>query len=173
VIYFNGFSLQGEEKEFETYLIDNDVTVCGFSYGAQQAFEYVYNSTNRIERLILLSPAFFQTQKASFIRTQLRYFESAQERYMEHFLDNVVYPASVSLLKYLHVGRYDELEALLRYRWDEAKIQEVLDRGTIIEVFLGDEDKIIDVKSALEFFSPMVTTYCIKGAGHLLRGKER
>ena len=44
-----------------------------------RAFEYVYHfTTQRIDTLILISPAFFQTEKPSFIRTQLRYFEAGQ-----------------------------------------------------------------------------------------------
>ena len=61
--YFNGFSLQNEEELFSEYLLQSELCVAGFSYGAQKAFEYVYKSKERIDRLILLSPAFFQTQK--------------------------------------------------------------------------------------------------------------
>jgi pimeloyl-ACP methyl ester carboxylesterase len=166
--YFNGFSLQNEEKIFDEYLTKGDYTVAGFSYGAQQAFEYAYASKERIERLILLSPAFFQTQKSSFIRTQLRYFEAGQEAYVKQFLSNVEYPSNIDLSEYLNVGTKEELEALLTYVWDEKKIQEVLDRGTSIEVFLGFNDKIIDAKKAFDFFTPLTTTYLIKDVGHIL-----
>ena len=53
--------------------------------------------------------------------------------------------------------------------WDENKIQEVLDRGTTIEVFLGIEDKIIDAQAAFNFFSPLTTTYFMKDMGHILK----
>ena len=142
--YFNGFSLKGEEALFSSYLIESEYCVAGFSYGAQQALEYVYNSKVRIDRLILLSPAFFQTQKPSFIRTQLRYFEAGQEAYVKQFLANVTYPSVLNLSDYLKVGTTEELEALLTYIWDEEKIKKILDRGTTIEVFLGKKDKIID-----------------------------
>jgi len=59
---------------------------------------------------------------------------------------------------------------LLTYTWDKEKIQEVLERGTTIEVFLGEEDKIIDAQQAFEFFKPLATTYFIKHVGHLLKG---
>ena len=166
--YFNGFSLTNEAALFEPYLIDSDYCVAGFSYGAQQAFEFVYQSKQRVDRLILLSPAFFQTQKPSFIRAQLRYFEAGQEAYVKQFLSNVSYPSSVDLSSYLKVGTKEELEALLCYRWDEEKIQEVLQRGTTIEVFFGEEDKIIETKKAFDFFAPLTTTYFIKRVGHLL-----
>ena len=166
--YFNGFSLHNEEKLFSEYLIESDLCVAGFSYGAQQAFEYAYNATTRIDRLILLSPAFFQTQKPSFIRTQLRYFEIDKASYVTQFLKNVAYPGKVDLKAYLKAGKKEELEALLNYRWDPTKIQILLDRGTTIEVFLGGKDKIIDAEAAFVFFSPLVTTYLVKDAGHLL-----
>lgn len=170
VQYFNGFSLQNEEELFSEYLVESDLCVAGFSYGAQQAFEYVYHFKERVDRLILLSPAFFQAQKPSFIRTQLRYFEAGQEAYVKQFLLNVAFPSKLDLSDYLKVGTYGELEALLIYRWDTEKIQEVLDRGTTIEVFLGSEDKIIDTQKAFDFFAPLATTYFVKGVGHILRG---
>ena len=166
--YFNGFSLQHEEKVFDDYITKGDYTVAGFSYGAQQAFDHAYTSKDRIEKLILLSPAFFQTQKPSFIRTQLRYFEAGQEAYVKQFLSNVAYPSDINLSKYLKVGIKEELDALLTYVWDEKKIQEILDRGTTIEVFLGHEDKILDAKKAFDFFTPLTTTYLIKNVGHIL-----
>jgi pimeloyl-ACP methyl ester carboxylesterase len=170
VRYFNGFSLQGEEQYFNDYLIQSDLCVAGFSYGAQQAFEYVYNTTQRVDRLILLSPAFFQNQKPSFIRTQLRYFQSGQEAYIKQFMANAAYPSEVDLSASLNTGTYEELEALLMYRWDSEKVKEVIARGTTIEVFLGSEDQIIDATAAFEFFTENTVTYWIKGAGHLLRG---
>jgi pimeloyl-ACP methyl ester carboxylesterase len=167
--YFSGFSLQNEEKLFSSYLIESDYCVAGFSYGAQQALEYVYNSKVRMERLILLSPAFFQTQKPSFIRTQLRYFEAGQEAYVRQFLTNVTYPSGLDLSANLSTGTREELEALLTYIWNEEKIKKILDRGTTIEVFLGKKDKIIDAQAAFDFFVPLTTTYFIKDAGHLLK----
>jgi pimeloyl-ACP methyl ester carboxylesterase len=169
VKYFNGFSLQGEERFFSEYLVDSDLAVAGFSYGAQQAFEFVYNSSERVERLTLLSPAFFQNQKPSFIRTQLRYFQSGKEAYVKQFLKNVSYPSSIDLSTHLKIRTYEELEGLLTYQWDIGKIKEIAARGTTIEVFLGANDKIIDVAAALEFFSECATTYFIKSAGHLLK----
>jgi len=167
--YFNGFSLQNEKELFLPYLTESAYCVSGFSYGAQQAFEYVYHATERIDRLILLSPAFFQTQKPSFIRTQLRYFEAGQDAYVKQFLANAAYPSKLGLSDYLNVGTKEELEALLSYTWDKKKIQEVLDRGTTIEIFLGEDDKIIDAQKAFDFFRPMTTTYFMKHVGHILK----
>ena len=170
MVYFNGFSLHNEEELFKEFVVESDLCVAGFSYGAQKAFDYVYHSKERIDRLILLSPAFFQTQKTSFTRTQLRYFEAGKEAYVKQFLANVAYPSNLDLSNYLKVGTKEELEALLTYTWDKQKIQEVLDRGTTIEVFLGKDDKIIDAQAAFDFFASLTTTYFIKSVGHLLRG---
>ena len=168
VKYFNGFSLQNEESLFANYITSNDTTVAGFSYGAQKALEYAYTSTKRIDKLILLSPAFFQTQKASFIRAQLRYFETDKQAYITQFLKNVAYPSLVNLTPYIKKSNQEELHALLTYKWEEEKIQALLDRGTTIEVFIGTLDKIIQSNDTLNFFKKLCTTYSIKNAGHIL-----
>jgi len=170
--YFNGFSLEKEEELFSDYLDNSAYTVSGFSYGAQKAFEYVYHCKCRVDRLILISPAFFQTQKASFIRTQLRYFKSDKESYVKQFLENVAYPSKTSLESYLTVGSKEELNDLLTYVWDKKKMKEVLARGTTIEVFIGDEDKIINSHEAIDFFKETSTLYTIKKSGHLLEQKR-
>lgn len=169
MLYFNGFSLQNDHEHFKSYLVDSDLCVAGFSYGAQKAFDYVCNSKERIDRLILLSPAFFQSKKQSFIRTQLRYFEAGQDAYVDQFLKNTAYPSTTDLSAYLKIGSKEELEALLTYQWDEEKIKKVQEKGTVIEVFLGGKDKIIDARETLDFFAPLVTSYYIKDVGHLLR----
>jgi len=166
--YFNGFSLQNEEIFFQDYIVDSDYCVAGFSYGAIKAFEYVYNSPNRVDRLILLSPAFFQNQKKSFLRTQLRYYKSNPQAYIEQFIKNVVYPSDISLEEYMNIGSDNELESLLTYIWDRDKIQKLIDRGVTIEVFIGGEDKIVNSQKSFEFFCELTTTYLIKSAGHLL-----
>ena len=166
--YFNGFSLCNEEEFFKEQLIESEYSVGGFSYGAQKAFEYVYNTTERVDRLVLISPAFFQNHKKSFIKTQLRYFKADKDAYSEQFLKNVAYPSSVDLSSYICEGDYEELEALLSYIWEKEKILELLERGVIIEVFMGDRDKIVDFEKSYEFFSELVPVYLFKGRGHLL-----
>lgn len=168
MIYFSGFSLQNEQSIFSSYSVDNDYTVMGFSYGAQRAFEYIYNSKRRIDRLILISPATFELSKQSFIRTQLRYFQSNRDEYIKGFLSNVTYPSDFDLSPYLGIGTKDELEELLSYRWDRDRLQALVDRGVTIEVFVGSCDKIIDYQEAVELFSPYATIYQIKGVGHIL-----
>jgi pimeloyl-ACP methyl ester carboxylesterase len=166
--YFNGFALSNEEIFFEEQLVQSDFVVAGFSYGAQQAFEYVFNSTKRIDRLILLSPAFFQNHKKSFVRTQLRYYKADEKAYTEQFLKNVAYPANIDLSKYLSIGDIESLEKLLSYVWEKEKIEILKKRGVSIEVFMGEEDKIVDAQKSFEFFSELLTVYFVKKVGHLL-----
>lgn len=169
--YFNGFSLKNEEELFSQYIDRGDYSVSGFSYGAQRAFEYVYYTQTRIDKLILISPAFFQIHKSSFIRTQLRYFQSDKASYIKQFLENVAYPSTQSLNKYLNSGTKEDLHALLSYVWDIKKIKEVRNRGTTIEVYIGNEDKIIDSKEAIHFFHEISTLYIVNKSGHSLEYK--
>ena len=169
MLYFNGFSLRGEEYLFSGFTDENDFTVAGFSYGAQKAFEYAYSSPERVEKLILLSPAFFQNEKESFKRAQLRYFEKDRKSYISQFLANATYPSDIDLLSYLDTGESRQLETLLNYQWDKERIDDLLDRGTDIEVYLGGKDRIIKSKDAFDFFSESALTYLIKDAGHILR----
>ena len=167
--YFNGFSLNREEIFFKEQLLKSDFTVAGFSYGAIKAFEYAYQTTTRVDRLTLFSPAFFQNHKSSFVRTQLRYYRANQEVYTQQFLENVAYPSAVNLIEYLTKGTINELEELLSYSWDRDKIKELVSRGVTIEVYIGEEDKIVDAKKSFEFFKELVPCYFIKGVGHLLK----
>ncbi len=166
--YFNGFSLSGEEKIFSSFIDSGEFTIAGFSYGAQRAFEEAYSSSRRVDRLILLSPAFFQEESRAFIRTQLRYFSGDNKKYIEQFLANSRYPSDIDLREYITIGTRDELESLLTYVWDRQKIETLLDRGTKIEVYIGGRDKIISSSKAYEFFSSLTTTYLIKKASHCL-----
>ena len=166
--YFSGFSLENEEELFKEYTLDSDFCVAGFSYGAQKAFEYAFSTKKRVDRVILLSPAFFQNHKPSFIRTQLRYFKADQKSYIEQFLKNGSYPSEIDLGNYLSGGTYEELESLLSYQWDRGRVLELIERGVTIEVFIGEEDKIVNSKKSFEFFSDITTTYFIKKVGHLL-----
>jgi hypothetical protein len=166
--YFSGFCFFWESELFKDYIIQNDFTVSGFSYGAVKAFEEVLNSNNRIDKLQLFSPAFFQTQNEKFKRTQLMYFKKDANAYCQTFLSNVLYPLNIDISKYFKQGSIEELQELLYYEWSEEKLQKVLDNGTKIEVFLGSADKIIDATKAKDFFQKFATVYFIKDKGHLL-----
>ena len=166
--YFSGFCFDNESELFDEYIELNDFTISGFSYGAIKAFESVYNSQKRVDKLQLFSPAFFQTQDAKFKRTQLMYFKKDAIAYCENFLKNVISPINKDISKYFKLGTKEELEELLNYEWSEEKLQELVNRGTKIEVFIGGVDKIIDSQKAKDFFVNFATVYYIKEKGHLL-----
>ncbi len=166
--YFSGFCFKNESEIFSEYLESNDFTVCGFSYGAIKAFEEVLNSDLRVDKLQLFSPAFFQNYDDKFKRTQLMYFKKDANAYVETFLQNVIYPSNLDISKYFELGTSEQLEELLNYNWSEEKLQEVVEKGVKIEVYLGGIDKIIDSSKAKDFFKNFATVYYIKEKGHLL-----
>ena len=166
--YFSGFCFFDESELFDEYLEKSDFTVCGFSYGAIKAFEEVLNSNQRVDKLQLFSPAFFQTSNDKFRRMQLMFFKKDANSYCENFLQNVASPKNKDISKYFQMGTFEELEELLNYQWSEEKLQRLVDKGTIIEVYLGEVDKIIDSQKAKEFFRNFATVYYIKEKGHLL-----
>ena len=166
--YFSGFCFKNESEIFSEYLESNDFTVCGFSYGAIKAFEEVLNSDLRVDKLQLFSPAFFQNYDDKFKRTQVMYFKKDANAYVETFLSNVINPSNLDISKYFELGTSEQLEELLNYNWSEKKLQEVVDKGVKIEVYLGEVDKIIDSSKVKDFFKNYATVYYIKEKGHLL-----
>jgi hypothetical protein len=111
--------LKNEDELFKKYLDNSLYQVAGFSYGAIKAFEYTYQTNNRIDTLTLLSPAFFQNKSEKFKRLQLLNFKKNPKNYIEKFLKNAAYPSTIKLKKYLLEGSYQELSELLNYVWDE------------------------------------------------------
>jgi hypothetical protein len=166
--YFSGFCFFEESELFQDYIIQNDFTVSGFSFGAIKAFEEVLTSNNRVDNLQLFSPAFFQTQNEKFKRTQIMYFKKDANAYCQTFLSNVLSPLDLDISKYFKLGSIEELQELLYYEWSEEKLQKLIEKGVKIEVYLGGNDKIIDASKAQEFFKEFATVYYIKEKGHLL-----
>lgn len=166
--YYHGFSLQNEAELFEEYILENDFVVSGFSYGAIKAFEYVLNSKKRVDTLQLFSPAFFQTYDEKFKRMQLMFFKKDAKSYSDNFLENIAYPDTIDTSKYFTQGTMEELNELLTYTWYEEKLEELVSRGTKIEIYLGGKDKIIDSTAAKDFFKNYGTVYFIKEKGHIL-----
>jgi hypothetical protein len=167
--FYSGFSLKGEKELFSDFLIENDFTVSGFSYGAIKAFETAFNSSKRVDKLQLFSPAFFQSQDEKFKRMQLMFFKKDEETYCKNFLKNVASPSDINMNVYFQKGDIKELEELLYYVWDKAKLQSLIDKGIEIEVYLGEQDKIVDSKKAMDFFKEFATVYFIKKSGHILK----
>ena len=166
-LYFSGFSLNNEKELFKEYLLKNDFTVCGFSYGSQKAVEYILNLNSRIDTLQLFSPSYFNDKDTKYKRMQLIYFGKDNKSYCDNFLVNCGIKQE-DKEKYFSMGTVEELEDLLTYNWNEEKLQAVVDKGINIEVYLGVEDKIINSKEALKFFRKFAEVYYIKDRGHIL-----
>ena len=166
--FYSGFCFKNECEIFKDYLEIGDFIISGFSYGAIKAFNQALESKARVDKLQLFSPAFFQTKDEKFKRMQLMFFKKDANSYCENFLKNVLNPTNKDISKYFQMGTFEELEELLNYVWSEEKLQRLVDKGTIIEVYLGEVDKIIDSQKAKEFFRNFATVYYIKEKGHLL-----
>lgn len=170
MIFYSGFSLKDEEVLFAEYLIKDDFTVSGFSLGAIDAFLYVLNSKQRVDKLQLFSPAFFQQKSEKFKRLQTINYNKNQKEYEKEFLKNIAYPSEIDLYPYFEQSTLESLEKLLNFIWKESELKELNKRGVDIEVYLGSKDKIIDTKKAHEFFKNFAISYFIKSKGHILHG---
>ena len=169
-MYFNGFALQDEEHFFDDIRDSSPYVISGFSYGAIKAFKEALNSTTRVDKLQLFSPAFFQSKASKFKRLQLMGYQKNSELYLEKFTENCFLPYDVQTVTYSKHSAA-ELEELLTYEWDVKELQRLKERGTSIEVYLGGQDKISDVGPTYVFFLPFATVTLIKGANHFLQGE--
>jgi hypothetical protein len=167
-LFFSGFSLQNESELFCEYLINTDVTVSGFSYGAIKAFEYALESQKRIDKLQLFSPAFFNNKNDKFKRMQMMFFAKDEKEYANNFLENCGFTPELSQ-KYFTLGSSKELNDLLYYEWSEEKLQQLINKGITLEVYLGGKDIIIDPDVACDFFKKFGEVYFIKDASHILQ----
>jgi len=166
--YFSGFCFQEEFELFDFWLKKNDYTVAGFSYGAIKAVEYALNSKNRVDRVILLSPAFFNDKDNKYKKMQLLYFAKNRQTYIDNFLQNVTRNSNIDLSKYSKEGTKEELKELLYYEWSLEKMELLKSRGITVEVILGEKDLIINSQKAKEFFEKISLVYWLKNANHLL-----
>ncbi len=165
MIYFSGFCLKDEAKLFENYLEDKELVVSGFSAGAIDAFEYCQTTTSRVDKLQLISPAFFQNKEKRFITNQLLYFEKNKELYKEQFFKNIT---NTNIDIYKTDGKKQHLKKLLNFVWEKDKLKKIKDKGIQIELFLGLNDKIIDSDEVAIFFKDIATVYLYKNKGHIL-----
>ena len=168
--FFSGFSLSDEAGFFEPFIDKSDYTVCGFSYGAIKAFEYVEKSLSegkRIDKLQLFSPAFFQSKDAKFKRLQLMAYRKNEDEYLRQFINACFLPYERRSVKH-SVTVLEELEELLMYEWNIEKLKILADKGIIIEVYLGGRDQIVDSIAAKEFFVDVATVTLIKEGNHFL-----
>ena len=170
-LYFSGFCLENEEELFSSYRVKNDFTISGFSYGAIKAFQYTLEAlknNQRVDKLQLFSPAYFNNESKKFKRLQLMFFKKDENEYKNNFIKNTIFPNNNCINKYISIGTYEELDILLNYQWEEKDLQILLDANIKIEVFIGANDKIVDSNSAKEFFRQFGEVYFIKDVGHSL-----
>ncbi len=170
--FYSGFSLKNENHFFDDFLKKSDYTVNGFSYGAIKAFEYVKKQLKdgkRVDTLQLFSPAFFQTKSKKFKRLQLVAYEKNEEIYLKQFIESCFFPYEKKSIEHSNNSHKDELKELLEYEWSISELEEVVDNGVKIEVYLGGEDKIVDADAVKEFFLEVSTVTYIKKANHFLQ----
>jgi predicted alpha/beta hydrolase family esterase len=167
--FFNGFCFNNEERLFEEFLDSSEYSVAGFSYGCIKALRYILDTDARVDKFQLFSPAFFNDKDKKFTRLQLLHFKKDKDSYIKNFMQNSIYPNDYDISEYLTDGSYEELEDLLTYRWQEDTIKEITKRGISLEVFLSEDDKIVNTTEAKEFFERFATVYMIKNRGHILK----
>jgi len=166
--FYSGFSLTDDQHFFDPYLKHSDYTVAGFSYGAIKAAQYACNAHERIDTLQLFSPAFFQTKKESFRRLQMGGYFKDSERYLENFLTSCFAPAPVAPIS-LGSNDAESLQELLYFEWIPELMETIRGKGIRIELYLGLEDRVIDVEGAREFFLPYATVTSIRRGNHFLQ----
>ncbi|WP_027327782.1 pimelyl-ACP methyl ester esterase BioV [Helicobacter pametensis] len=167
--FFSGFCFQNESELFAPLIqLEGKYTLNGFSYGGIKAFQtalHHLHNHQRIQTLNLFSPAFFQTQKPSFLKAQLMGFRKDSQSYIKKFLDLCGNPSS----KYYKQGTIEELEELLFFQWREEELNTLVQNGVEINIFLGGRDQIIPPQEALEFFSHFGNAYLYKDLNHCLQ----
>ena len=169
--FFSGFSLKNEEYIFNEYIDKSAYSICGFSYGSIKALnatlEMLKNS-QRVDKLQLLSPAFFQSKSEKFKRLQLMSYKKNQTIYMQQFISGCFAPYEKKIVENVETD-ISELKELLEYKWSLELLKEVESKGIKIEVYLGAQDNIIDVGAARELFLEVATVTYIKDANHFLQ----
>jgi enterochelin esterase-like enzyme len=168
--YFNGFCLQNEKELFKEFLEENEFCVAGFSFGAQKALEYALNSSVRVDKLQLISPAFFDYPQ-KIIDLNINAFKKDRNSYVRNFLKKAgcnVSDGDISIDKTklrLRECSESELYEMFTFNWEKIKNLHNIE----IEIFLGEFDKIIALKKAHNFFVNYADVYLIKKANHFLR----
>ena len=169
--FFSGFSLKNEQAFFSEYIKEDDYSVVGFSYGSIKALEEVLRLLEvgeRVDTLQLLSPAFFQTKEEKFRRLQLLSYKKNSALYLKQFLRGCFTPFGLQSVEHIET-QSEELEELLYHVWSEKDFVLLEQSGVKVEIYLGGEDKIIDVQAAREFFKNVGTLTYIKQANHFLQ----
>ena len=169
--FYSGFSLKNEEYLFRDFIKISEYTVCGFSYGTIKALKdakELLAKGKRLDTLQLFSPAFFQSYDEKFKRLQLMSYKKNKELYLKQFMSSCFSPFEKKIVEHSSTT-IDELRELLEYEWNLEDFKELIKHGITIEVYLGGQDKIIDVNAAKELFLEVATVTYIKDANHFLQ----
>jgi hypothetical protein len=167
--FYSGFCLKNEEELFSSFLEKSDFTFAGFSYGCIKLVEDLLEYNYRVDKIQLFCPAFFNDRDEKFKKSQLKIFQKNRDIYIKNFLKNCASPSNISLDKYFSLDyTVSDLEKLLYYHWCDDKLKKLQNRGIEIEIYLGNEDKIISSNIVLEFFKEFGNVYVIKDVGHIL-----
>lgn len=176
--FFGGFGFKDEVRIFEKILRDlgyfraNPYNICGFSYGAQKAVRFALESLKsnvRVNRVLLLSPAFFNDKDFAFKDAQIRAFAKNKALYMKAFYKNIGLKKGDEIyLREIEGLDSRILEQCLRYEFKGDDLVFLRSKGVEIVVILGQNDRIIDSLKANDFFAQYGIVYLLKNANHLL-----
>ncbi len=171
--FYSGFYLQNEQRFFAHLMQENEFNIYGFSYGAIKAYEEAkmrLEAFERVDRLVLFSPAFFQTKSEAFRKLQLRSFKRDPKSYVGNFLEGCFAPYEKMDVQTKEDSEED-LKKLLHFEWSSGELLRLQEHGVVIEVYLGGEDRIIDAKGAYDFFKDVADVTFFKHANHFLQGE--
>ena len=176
--YFSGFCLHGEQSLFNAYLSNSQFEVAGFNIGAIRALAYTLNRIHqtpllRIDKLTLLSPAFFQHQKEAFKQSQLKVFSGNQTTYKDQFFRQICFPQTYvtdnhALTSFITKGDIEDLRTMLYYKWQPFHLEQLIKAGIYIKVIIGTQDQFINTEAIKDFFFDYADIYELKYSGHLL-----
>lgn len=169
MIFYSGFSLRDDRLFFDGLLKNGDYCVAGFSYGAIKAALYAAETSDRIDTLQLISPAFFQTKKESFRRLQMAGYLKDPAAYTEKFIESCFAPCEAGSVELDPDASEDQLRELLYFEWTRELMQSIRAKGIRIEVYFGLDDQVIDVTGAREFFIPYATVTSVRKGNHFLQ----
>lgn len=169
MMFHSGFSLRNDNVFFESFLKKSAYCVAGFSYGAMHAALFAADSDERIDTLQLFSPAFFQTTKESFRRLQMGGYLKNPAAYTEKFIESCFAPCPIGRVELDSDASEEQLRELLYFEWTDNLMDTIKAKGIRIEVYLGVEDRVIDVAGAREFFLPYATVISIRRGNHFLQ----
>jgi len=172
VTFFSGFGFCCEKALFREYLEEGEFVVAGFSYGAQKALKEVLSRLEegrRVERLQLLSPAYFDHLPKALKVREIENFMRNPDLYMRLFYRKAAYPYTGDVAPFTRRPELSQLKELLFFQWKGEELERLREAGVVLEVYIGSLDKIVPPQRVAEFFKAYGTLYQIEGVGHLLR----